>query len=331
MGKIKALVFAQVNRDILQQRCPDVAFTYAGYSENYIVLDTPQLIDLVSGYEIIISEFETIDKSVIDAADNLKLLICCRGGMSTVVDIDYAEQNGILVRNTPGRNSNAVAEYVIGQIINVDRKLALSNMRVQDGTLEQNTYFKPKGYGDSLWGMDKKSPYHTFRGRGLENITLGIVGYGRVGRIVCEKARLLGIKVLVYDHSVSEVTPELEVVDFSTLLRKADVVSLHCSNYEHKVIMGQNEFSLMKKGSYFINTARGDLVDEEALINAVKSGHLGQAIIDVTQEEPLPIDSPLIGVDGLQITPHIAGATDMVIDNVSRIVVAHIKNYLEAK
>ncbi len=328
---IRALVFAQVNKDILQSRCPDVEFTYAGYSEDYIVLEPERIAEMVPEYEIVISEFETINRQVLDAAEKLKLLICCRGGVGTVVDVAYAEQKGIIVQNTPGRNSNAVAEYVIGQIINADRKLTLSNMRVQDGTLERQEFIKPKEYGDSLWGMDGNSPYHVFRGRGLENITLGVVGYGRVGRIVCEKARLLGIRVIVYDNAASEVSPELELVDFNTLLANSDVVSLHCSNHDHKVLMGAREFSIMKQGSCFINTARGDLVDEKSLISAVTSGHLGQAILDVTCEEPMSIDNPLIGVEGIQITPHIAGATDMVIDNVSRIAAAHIINYLESQ
>ena len=325
----QALVFAQVNRKMLEKRCPNISFTYAGYAQNYIVMEPDEIEQIIGDYEIVISEFETINRSVLDAARNLKLLICCRGGVDTVVDLKYAKKKGIEVCNTPGRNSNAVAEYVIGQIINVDRKLALSNMKIQDGTLEKQTFLKPKGYGDSLWGMDKNSPYHIFRGRGLENMTLGVVGYGRVGRIVCEKARLMGVKVIVYDHSASEVAPELELVDLKTLLSKSDVVTLQCSNKEHKVLMGKEEFDMMKKGSCFINTARGDLVDEDALIEAVKSKHLMCAILDVTREEPLSIDNPLIGVEGIQITPHIAGATDMVIDNVTKIVAAHIKNYFD--
>jgi Phosphoglycerate dehydrogenase and related dehydrogenases len=327
--KKPVLVLADVNRELLQKSLPDMRFEYMGYAENNIVLDHQVLHDIIAPYEIVISEFDTFDQYVLDAAVNLKLLVCCRGGVQTVVDLDYAEKKGVTVRNTPGRNAHAVAEYVIGQLIAADRYLYETNVLEHEDVLQNKTYYLPKEYKDSLWGMDSSSPYHVFRGRGLQNITLGIVGFGRVGKVVAEKAKILGIHVVVYDHSKQEYDPEYNYSSFEELLIESDIVSLHCSNKKHQVVMGKKEFAMMKDGSTFINTARGDLVDEEALIESLNSGHLKKAVLDVTRNEPLKPKDPLIFAKNLMLTPHIAGATDIVIDNGTRMAVEHIKTYLK--
>jgi D-3-phosphoglycerate dehydrogenase len=325
---MKALVLAETKKNKLIQAFPSIHFDFEGYADNFIVLDHEKLISIIADYDILISEFDTIDKQVIDNASNLQLLICCRGGVKTVVDLEYAAYKGITVRNTPGRNSTAVAEYVIGQIISQDRFLNLSNDLVHSEQLQKEKFNKPAEYGDALWGMDATSPYHVFRGRGLQNITLGIVGYGRVGRTVSGMARALGMNVLVYDHSLLELTPEEKVVDFDKLLSSSDIVSLHCSNPKHETLFTKQVFNKMKPGSWFINTARGDLVDEDALLQALESGQLGKAILDVTRDEPLPLGSKLIEAPNLILTPHIAGATDVVIANVTKMVIAYLSEFL---
>lgn len=326
---MKALVLADINKNRLAEEFSEIDFDYKGYAINNIVMDRIELKEIIVQYDILISEFDTVDKEIIDVATNLKLIICCRGGVSTVIDVPYAEKKGIIVVNTPGRNADAVAEYVIGQIIYNDRFLSITNELIHKDVLQNNRYIKPSEYGDSLWGMDDASPYHVYRGKGLKNIKLGIVGYGIVGSEVAKYAVNMGMKVMAYDHSPKKMIEEVKKTDFETLLKTADIVSVHCSNKNHKVLFSKNEFSLMRHGSIFINTARGDLVDEDALIHSIHIGHISKAILDVTRQEPLPIKHKLIAEPNIILTPHIAGATDRVIDYGTEMVIEHMKNFLK--
>lgn len=327
---MKVLVLADIDRRI-ELEFPELQFQYMGYAlENRIPSTKDEIINAISDISILISEFDTIDKDVIDAAKELKLIVCCRGGVHTVIDVAYATQKGIIVRNTPARNASSVAEYVLGIIFNMDRKLMLANKLVLSDTLQHQSFVLPDKYKDSLWGMDKSSPYHAFRGKGIHNLTLGIIGYGNVGRVVVNMATLLGIHVLVYNHHpiVRPVPAGVEVVDLDYLLANSDYISLHCNNRQHKVVIGENEFSKMKKGAYFINTARGDLIDEDALIRFLNEEHLSGAALDVTRKEPLPINSPLIHAKNIFITPHIAGAADEVIQIGTDMAIYHIREFL---
>lgn len=327
---MKALVLADIDRRI-EREFSQVIFEYKGYAVgNHIPIEHSELKNIIHEYDFLISEFDTIDKEIIYAATKLKMIICCRGGVNSVVDVVYASRKGIIVRNTPARNANAVAEYVLGIIINADRKLAKANTNVLDDTLQNQDFFLPKEYRDSLWGMDSKSPYHSFRGKGLSNITLGIIGYGNIGRTVANMANLLGINVLVYNHHpiISPVPAGIDVVDYDFLLKNSDYISLHCSNREKKILISKSDFLKMKQGAYFINTARGNLVDEEALIEALEVEHLSGAALDVTTQEPLPPNSPLIKAKNIFLTPHIAGAADEVIQIGTDMVIYHLRNFL---
>ena len=327
---MKVLILAEIDRRI-EDEFPELEFTYMGYACRDRVPSTHKDIKAaIPLYDILISEFDIIDKDIIDAARRLRIIICCRGGVHSVVDVPYAVRKGIIVKNTPARNASSVAEYVLGVIFNTDRKLALANELVLSDKLQVKKFILPGQYKDSLWGIDKYSPYHTLRGKGLHNFTLGVIGYGNVGRVVVNYAVLLGIKVIVYNHHpiVGAVPSGVRFVDKDTLLKEADYVSLHCNNRSHIVVMGEKEFLQMKKGAYFINTARGDLVDEDALISALNNGHLGGATLDVTRKEPLPPESDLIKAKNIFLTPHIAGATDEVIETVTDMAIYHLREFV---
>ena len=327
---MKVLVLAEIDRRI-EEEFPELEFTYMGYACIEHIPSTHEAIKaVISHFDILISEFDVIDKDIIDAAKKLKIIICCRGGVHSVVDVPHAVQKGIIVKNTPARNASSVAEYVLGVIFNTDRKLALANELMLSERLQVQKFILPGQYKDSLWGIDKCSPYHFLRGRGLHNFTLGVIGYGNVGRVVVNYAILLGIKVIVYNHHpiVGAVPSGVRFVDKETLLKEADYVSLHCNNRSHMVVMGEKEFLLMKKGAYFINTARGDLVDEDALIFALNSEHLSGATLDVTRKEPLPPGSKLIKAKNIFLTPHIAGATDEVIETGTDMAIYHLREFL---
>lgn len=327
---MKALVTADIDHRI-EKEFPNIKFDYFGYAlEEHIPSQHYELIEKIQDYDFLICEFDTIDKDVIDHGDKLKMIICCRGGVHSVVDVAYATKKGIVVKNTPGRNASSVAEYVIGVIINADRKLYYANELVLSDQLQVQKFIMPEAYKDSLWGMDINSPYHSLRGKGLHTITLGIIGYGNVGRVVVNMAVLLGIHVLIYNHHsiLSPVPAGAEIVGFDELLERSDYISLHCTNREHKVIIGKKELNKMKSDAYFINTARGDLVDEAALINALDNNKIKGAALDVTMHEPLLPNDPLIKAKNIFLTPHIAGAANEVIENGTDMAIYHLREYL---
>lgn len=327
---MRVLVLADISRRI-EKEFPELEFHYMGYAlEERIPLPSEILKSVIGDYDIVISEFDTINKEVIDCAKKLKLIICCRGGVHSVVDVPYASKRGIVVKHTPGRNSASVAEYVLGTIFTMDRKLFFANAMVLAERLQEKSYYLPSEYKDSLWGMDKASPYHVFRGKGIHNFTLGVIGYGNVGRTVVNMAVLLGIHVLVYNHHtiLSPIPAGVEIVDLDYLLKNSDFVSLHCNNRKHEVVIGKQELAKMKDGAYFINTARGDLVDEEALIQALESGKLAGAALDVTRKEPLEVGDPLVHAPNIFITPHIAGSTDEVIEKGTDMAIYFLREYI---
>lgn len=327
---MKVLVTADIDRRI-EKEFSNVEFTYMGYADPaHIPLTHQELEKVICDYDILICEFDSIDRQILDAAKKLKMIICCRAGVHSVVDVAYAVSRGIVVKNTPARNASAVAEYVLGIIFNEDRKLFKSCQMVLGDQLQKKKFVKPENYKDSLWGMDNQSPYHVFRGKGIHNITCGIIGYGNVGRCVANMAVLLGINVLIYNHHpiVSPVPAGAKIVDWDYLLANSDYISVHCNNPDHQIIFGQQVFEQMKEGAYFINTARGDLVDEKALIDSLNNGHLRGAALDVTRQEPLPPNSPLIHAKNIFLTPHIAGAADEVIQIGTDMAIYHLREYL---
>lgn len=328
--KMRVLVTADIDHKI-EKEFPSFSFTYIGYAlPDHIPSTHNSIKEIIGSYDFLISEFDTIDRDIIDAAKKLKMIICCRGGVHTVIDVSYATSKGIIVHNTPGRNASSVAEYVLGVIFNADRNLNQANALVLSDKIQHEHFVLPDKYRDSLWGMDAKSPYHVFRGKGLHEITLGVIGYGNVGKVVVKYAVLLGIHVLVYnDHPIlSPVPAGVEIVDKDILLENSDYISLHCNNRDHKAIINTNDFNKMKRQAYFINTARGDLVDEDALINALNSEVIRGAAIDVTKKEPLPPNSNLIKAKNIFITPHIAGATDEVIETGTDMAIYYIRDYI---
>ena len=327
---MKVLVTADLDKRI-ESEFPDLQFDYMGYAVgNHIPSAKEELLAVIADYDFLVCEFDTIDKDLIDTASKLKMIVCCRGGVHSVIDVNYAAKKGIIVKNTPGRNASSVAEYVLGVMFTMDRQLFHANSLVLSDTLQKEKYVLPENYRDSLWGMDSSSPYHRFRGKGIHGITLGVIGYGNVGRIVVNMAVILGIHVLVYNHHpiMTPVPAGVEVVELDYLLRHCDFISLHCSNREHKPVLGEAEFRKMKDKTYLINTARGDVLDEAALIRALDSGKLAGAALDVTQQEPLPMNSPLIKAKNIIITPHIAGAADEVIQIGTDMTIYHIREFL---
>ena len=335
MSRLKALVTAEVIKDQLESAFNDrIEFDYAGYCLDYNVLDHSSLIRMVKDYDILISEYDTVSSDVLEAAEKLKLIICCRGGIKTVVDLDKAMECGIVVCNNAGRNAGAVTDLVMGFIIDMTRNITLTNNLIHSRTITMDESTKPKEYRDTVWGLDAVSPFIKYRGRSINQMKLGLVGFGNAGRIMARKASAFDMKVLAYDpYSTFHDLPDyVRVVSWEELLDESDIISLHCTlTPQTKNMFGKKEFDSMKDGSFFINSARGELVVEEDLIEALNRGKLAAAALDVTRIEPISSSSPLLKAKNLLITPHIGGSANDVQICGTRMVIESIRDYLSGK
>jgi D-3-phosphoglycerate dehydrogenase / 2-oxoglutarate reductase len=205
------------------------------------------------------------------------------------IDLPAAKEKGILVNYVPDYCIREVSDHAMALLLALIRKIPLSNKLVQGGR----------------WEMPAIVPI----GR-IEGTVLGLVGFGNIPRLVAHKAKAFGIKVIAFDpFAKAEIfkAAGVEQVDFDMLLETANYVSVHAPLTPNtRGMMNARAFAKMKKGAYLVNTARGPLIDEPALIAALDSGHLGGAGLDVVTTEPLAKDSPLLGRDNVIITPHTA-------------------------
>jgi len=252
---------------------------------------TPEeLIETVPPFEAMIVRSATkVRVPVIDAAKNLKVII--RGGVGIDnIDVDYARSKGIEVRNTPAASSPSVAELALGHMFSVYRFIAASTWRMRQG--------------EDFKKIKKES-----QGRELAGKTLGIIGIGRIGKELAKRALALGMKVIAYDAYVTDPGIEgVTMVSFDELLSQADIISLHVPKTD-KPIIGREEFAKMKDGAVIINTARGGVVDEDALLEALDSGKLYGAAIDVFVGEPNPKPG-LVNHPKVSVTPHLGASTN---------------------
>lgn len=213
------------------------------------------------------------------------------------IDVDAATAEGILVANVPDAFSEEVANHAMCLILAANQQLLVSDRYVRSGEWERRR-------GRPHWNP----PIHR-----LSVQTLGLIGFGNIARLVAQRARAFGYRLLACDPYVApEVAAQFDVtlVPLEQLLAEADVVSIHtflAPGTRH--LLNAERLAQMKRGAYLVNTARGPIVDEEALIEALRSGHLAGAALDVMETEPLPATSPLIQMENVILTPHMASAS----------------------
>lgn len=183
--KLKALCTAEVIREKLQERFAEqIEFTYDGYYLDHEVMPHAELIRKVKGYDILICEYDTVSRDVIDAADKLRLIICCRGGVKSVIDLDAAREKGIIVCNNAGRNAGAVTDLTMAFILDLTRNVTKTSNLIHSGRLAGNVSTKPGEYKDTVWGRDNESPFIRYRGRSINHMTLGALS-GSATRAGC--------------------------------------------------------------------------------------------------------------------------------------------------
>lgn len=237
---------------------------------------------------------EYIGKELIEPAKNLKLIQRLGAGYDNV-DLDAATACKVPVANIPGANSVAVAEHTVMLMVALLKRFAEAEASMKRGEWKM-TELLLKGCFE-LWGK-----------------TVGIVGLGRIGKALAQ--RLVGFEVNTIYHDILDFPPELEErlrvkkVPFEELLAESDIVTMHVPLTElTRDMMSAKQFSMMESTAMFINTARGEVVDEEALAEALNRGIIAGAAVDVFKEEPPPADSPLLKAENLLLAPHMAGVT----------------------
>jgi len=238
---------------------------------------------------------DKVDAVIIDAAPRLKVISNCAVGYDNI-DTAEATKRGILVGNTPGVLSETTADFAFALLMAAARRVAEADKYTKSG----------------LWQVAWEPML--LLGQEIHHSTLGIVGLGRIGTEVARRAKGFQMHVLYHTRTRREdVEKELGVeyvTTLSELLSKSDFISLHVPYTEEtKGMLGPSEFSMMKPTAIFVNTARGKVVDQIALYKALKSGQIAGAAIDVTELEPLPMDDPLLTLENIIITPHMASAS----------------------
>ena len=254
-------------------------------------IDRGSLLKEVTDKDIIFCNKTVIDREVIDRAKKLKFIGVFATGYNNI-DTEYAKEKGIAVCNAGSYSTNAVAQQVIAYILIHYTQIPKYNEFVKDGGWKGSKIFSPLVFGtDEVAGK-----------------TLGIVGYGNIGKAVETAAKGLGMNVIVYTRTVRP-NGSTRFVSFDELLENSDVITLHCPlNRESANMMNKEAFAKCRDGAFFINTSRGGTVDEAALYDALCSGKLSGAAVDVLKEEPMAEDCVLFGAPNIIITPHTSWA-----------------------
>ncbi len=271
-----------------------------------------QTIERIKDADIIVINKTLIGKKEIDAAKHLKLIALFATGYNNV-DIAYAREKGVTVCNAGSYSTFSVAQQVFGYILNHATQISAYNADVADGA----------------WIRSRLFCFFSRPTVELQGKTLGIFGYGAIGSQVAKIANAFGMKVIATTRT-PKTASDVTFVDFETLLCESDYLTVHCPlTAQTKELFDANAFSKMKKGAYFINTARGGVLNENDLANALRSGHLGGAAIDVLTQEPMREDCVLYRVPNLTVTPHIAWAPLETRKRLLSIVTENIENYLK--
>ncbi len=334
---MKALITANMNDDSLHRLEDDIGLDveYHPIAERDGRFPPGEFIDLLDGVEVLVVGFEGVSEAVLDAGDDLRIVACTRGGPDANVNISAATERGIPVIYAPGRNAVSVADFTLGLILAAARHIAHSHHLLHTGRYTGEPESDSASGGereDVTWGIAEGSPYVELKGPELAGKTLGIVGLGAIGRRVAERAAGFRMDLVGFDPYVdAERMADWGVakVDLDELCRDADVVTVHTPVTEStRGLIGAEEFDLMAESAYFVNTARGAIIDQDALLAELESGTLRGAALDVYDEEPLPNDHPLLELPNVVTTPHLAGAAEEVIDRHSEMVTDDIEAIL---
>ncbi len=276
-----------------------------------------KIVELASKAKVILCHMPPLPKKVLDQLPELQVIGCTRT-QPVNINVQAASSARIPIFFAPGRNARAVAEFTVGLIIAECRNIARGHQALASGVWRSDLY------------MYDRAP------RELKGQTIGLIGFGNIGSMIPAFLKPFGTRVLAYDPYVTDMVFQEKgaerVHNLSQLLAESDIVSLHARVTQETIgFIGEEQFKQMKKGAYFINTARGPMVDYHALYRALTNGHLAGAGLETFAVEPLPSDSPLLNLDNVTLTPHIAGCSIETVDRAAEMVTKDIAWWYSGK
>lgn len=273
-----------------------------------------QVVERSRGAGIVITNKVPITRETVGALPDLRYIGVTATGYN-IVDVAAARERGIPVTNVPTYGTRSVAQLTFALILELAHHVGAHAAAVRAGDWSRCPDF-------SFWN----SPLVE-----LEGLTLGIVGFGRIGRAVADVARVFGLRILASGRSgLTDLPADVRAVDLETLFRESDIVSLHCPLTEGtRHLVNRERLGLMKPSAWLINTSRGPLVDEAALAEALNTGRIGGAAVDVLSVEPPPADNPLLLAKNSIVTPHLAWATLAARRRLLEVAVENIRSFLQ--
>lgn len=272
------------------------------------------IVEFIGDASILVTHLAPITGAMLDRMPKLKLIAVSRGGPVNI-DMAAARERGVTVVNAPGRNASAVAEFTIAAILVETRLIRAGHEALRRGEWRGDLYRA------DLTGTE------------LSELTVGLIGYGEIGTRVVPLLKPFGCRILVCDPyqelSAQDAADGVVMTDLDTLLAESDVVSLHARvTEETKGFLAAPQFARMKQGAYFINTARGPMVNYPDLHHALASRHLRGAMLETFWQEPTPPDAPLLRLDNVTLTPHIAGASTTTVRIAARMAAEEVRRWL---
>jgi len=279
-------------------------------------LKDEEIVPRAADAEIILTNKAVITRQQIHRLPKLKYIGVTATGYN-IVDVAAARERGIIVTNVPAYGTRSVAQMTIALLLELALHVGHHAQTVRDGR----------------WTRSPDFCYWDFPLIELDELTMGIVGFGRIGRAVGDLASAFGMNVIAHSRTApAQAPPHVEFLDLEALFRRSDVVSLHCPlTAETKHLINAERLSWMKPTAFLLNTSRGPLVDEAALAKALNSERIAGAGLDVLAQEPPPADNPLLSAKNCLITPHIAWATRAARARLMQVAVANVRAFLQGK
>ncbi len=286
-----------------------------GYCEIHDRTPPPEVLPRAADAEIVLTNKTVLTRADLDRLPKLKYIGVLATG-TNVVDLAAARERGIPVTNVPAYGTNSVAQATFALLLELARRTGHHAETVREGQ----------------WSNTTEWCYWDFPLVELNGLTMGIIGFGRIGRAVAELAHAFGMNVLAHNPTAKDAPAFVRFVPLENLLRESDVVSLHCPlTAQTKQLINAERLDLMKPTAFLINTSRGLLIEERALAEALNEGEIAGAGLDVLSAEPPPADHPLLRANNCIITPHNAWATRAARARLIRIVVENIRAFLAGK
>jgi D-3-phosphoglycerate dehydrogenase len=321
---------AQLDR--LAHRCQ---VRQGGWGYTGTRLSPEELVQAAAEAEILLVGYEAIPARVIRALPRLQLIGCTR---STPVNIDLAAATArqIPVLHAPGRNTQTAAEFTLGLMLAEAHRIARAHHALRRGNYlggPATDFSAADRSGDVTWNLDGESPFKDFQGVELAGRYLGIIGLGRIGSRVAQLARAFDMRLVSYSPYTKPAEAkaiDVQLVDLDTLLQQADFVSVHADvTSETWGMLGERELNLMKPTAYLISASRAAVIDQAALIKALQDKRIAGAALDVFWFEPIPANHPLLTLENVTLTPHLAGATYEVKERHSKMIVNDVIAWLD--